>query len=262
MFILTIITISFYLLASLLLIGRVVHSKLLQSANKWLFLTPALIASLMHVNLLFPLIQENGINLAISHAFSLIMWLVVFILIIAAIFKPLENLGIVLYPIVIISILLNFYFPQERYISTHLNLHIIISILAYSVLLLTAFQAILTAIQDYRLHERKSLYWLDFLPSLQTMEKLLFQMLALGFILLSLSLISGFLFLENIFAQHLVHKTILSLMAWLVFAVLLFGRVQFGWRGKIAIHWTLGGIVLLLLAYFGTKIVIELILKY
>ena len=92
------------------------------------------------------------------------------------------------------------------------------------------------------------------------MESLLFQMIAIGFAMLSLALLSGVLFLEDIFAQHLVHKTVLSLTAWLVFSVLLWGRFQFGWRGRTAIRWTLSGFAVLLLAYFGSKFVLELVL--
>ncbi|MGH8472324.1 MAG: cytochrome C assembly family protein, partial [Gammaproteobacteria bacterium] len=98
------------------------------------------------------------------------------------------------------------------------------------------------------------------LPPLQTLEGLMFQHIGAGFFLLSLSLMSGMMFLNDIFAQHLVHKTVLSLVAWLVFAVLLFGRWRYGWRGRTAIRCTLGGFASLMLAYFGSKVVLELIL--
>ena len=68
------------------------------------------------------------------------------------------------------------------------------------------------------------------------------------------------LFINDIFAQHLVHKTILSIVTWLVFALLLWGRWRYGWRGSLAVRLTLAGIVLLLLAYFGSKLVLEVIL--
>lgn len=93
------------------------------------------------------------------------------------------------------------------------------------------------------------------------METLLFQMLGAGIIFLTISLISGFLFIEDLFAQHLVHKTVLSLLAWVIFSGLLIGRSRYGWRGQTAIQWTLIGFVLLLLAYFGSKLVLELILQ-
>jgi ABC-type uncharacterized transport system permease subunit len=93
------------------------------------------------------------------------------------------------------------------------------------------------------------------------METLLFQMIGTGLFFLTASLLSGFIFIEDLFAQHLLHKTVLAIIAWIIFTALLLGRLRFGWRGKTAIQWTLVGFVLLLLAYFGSKLVLELILK-
>jgi ABC-type uncharacterized transport system permease subunit len=83
----------------------------------------------------------------------------------------------------------------------------------------------------------------------------------LGVSFLSLSLITGFLFVEDLFVQHLVHKTVLSIIAWCVFTILLWGHWQYGWRGRTAIKWNLSGFFVLMLAYFGSKFVLELILK-
>jgi len=91
------------------------------------------------------------------------------------------------------------------------------------------------------------------------MEKLLFDFILAGFIGLTLALLSGFIFLEDLFSQHLVHKTALSIIAWLVFATLLIGRFTIGWRGRTAIRWTLSGFISLMLAYFGSKFVLEFI---
>jgi len=93
------------------------------------------------------------------------------------------------------------------------------------------------------------------------MELLLFQMIGAGMLFLSGSLLSGFFFLEDIFAQHLAHKTILSLLAWVVFGSLLLGRIRYGWRGKKAIRGTIIGFIFLALAYFGSKLALELILQ-
>ncbi len=93
------------------------------------------------------------------------------------------------------------------------------------------------------------------------METLLFQMISLGFFLLSLAIVSGMMFVEDMFAQQVAHKTVLSILAWFFFGILLWGRYQFGWRGRVAIRWTLGGFFTLLLAFFGSKLVLELILK-
>jgi ABC-type uncharacterized transport system permease subunit len=98
------------------------------------------------------------------------------------------------------------------------------------------------------------------LPPLQTMERLLFQLIFFGFFLLSLTLVSGLIFVHNLFAQHLVHKTVLSFFAWLIFGLLLWGRMRHGWRGRTAIRWALSGYTALVLAYFGSKLVLEQVL--
>jgi len=137
-----------------------------------------------------------------------------------------------------------------------LGLHILLSIAAYSLLSIAALQAILLAIQEHQLRHKKVISILNILPPLKVMEDVLFGMITTGFFCLSLSLVSGLMFVHDLFAQHLVHKTVLSVGAWILFAVLLWGRWRFGWRGKTAIRWTLTGFALLLLAYFGSKFVI------
>ncbi len=92
------------------------------------------------------------------------------------------------------------------------------------------------------------------------MESLLFHVIWAGQITLTVSILSGFVFIQDMFAQSLVHKTALSIVAWLIYSVLLFGRHQQGWRGSYAIRWTLAGFCTLMMAYFGSKLVIELIL--
>ncbi len=146
-------------------------------------------------------------------------------------------------------------------LSVGLESHIVLSILAYSLLSIAAVQSILLFIQDARLRQHHPAGFIRSLPPLETMEGLLFKIIALGFLMLSLSLLSGLIYLEDMFAQHLVHKTILSIIAWGLFAILLFGRWRFGWRGQIAIRWTITAFVVLMLAYFGSKFVIELILQ-
>ena len=138
--------------------------------------------------------------------------------------------------------------------------HILLSILAYGMITIAVFQSLILLIQDQQLRKRPVSTLIKHFPPLQSMESLLFGFLWAGWLLLSLSLVSGWLFLDNLFAQHLVHKTILSCIAWLVFAILLWGRHQLGWRGHKAIRWTVAGFLLLMLAYFGSKLVREFIL--
>ncbi|HEX2492778.1 MAG TPA: cytochrome c biogenesis protein CcsA [Steroidobacter sp.] len=138
--------------------------------------------------------------------------------------------------------------------------HILLSTVAYAVLSIAVVLTIALALLDRRLRRRRPLGWLTILPSVEALEDGAFQALAAGFALLTLALFSGFVFVKDLFAQHLIHKTVLSCLAWLVFAILLFGRWRFGWRGRTATGWTLSGFALLALAYFGSKIVLETIL--
>ena len=224
------------------------------------------IAIVLHtVVLLQRIVMPDGLNLQFFNALSIVALLVATILFGATIRHPLENLAIVVLPTTALSLILDQAVQQNAVIAASadraLQFHILISLLAFSLLSIAVLQALLLAIQDRHLHNHHPGGLIRALPPLQLMENLLFQLITVGFLLLSVALLSGFLFLEDIFAQHLVHKTILSCVAWLIFATLLGGRWQFGWRGRTAIRWTLGGGIVLLLAYFGSKLVLELILQ-
>src|SRR5690349_4230829 len=137
-----------------------------------------------------------------------------------------------------------------------LQLHVVLSVLGAGLLTLAAVQAITLALQDALLHGKSGNALVQALPPLQTMERALFVLIGLGFVLLSLSLLSGLLFVEDMLAQHLVQKTVLSVVAWTLFGGLLWGRWRWGWRGRTAVRWTLAGYGVLILAYFGTKLVL------
>ncbi|MDH3354941.1 MAG: cytochrome c biogenesis protein CcsA, partial [Chromatiales bacterium] len=209
-------------------------------------------------------ITEFGLNLSLFLVISLTAWLINLIVISSSLFNPTENLGIITLPSAIISMVLVATYPQYEIIDLSsapgLKFHILFSIISYSLLSIAAVQALLVAFQDYHLRKHRLRGLIGIFPSMERMESLLFQMISLGFILLSISLISGTWFLTDIFAQHLVHKTVLSISAWILFAILLWGRWKFGWRGRKAIRWTLTGMVILMLAYFGSKVALTLIL--
>ncbi len=256
--------IACYLATATLLAMRL--TKKIEMDNKTKLILLGLVAVVLHATVLaFNMFTPQGINFGFFHAASLLSWLIALILLTAALTKPVENLGIVLLPLAALAISLSLVFPSEYYISevgtTQIGAHILISIVAYSLLSIAAVQAILLAIQDRHLHNKHPGGFIRTLPPLQTMEALLFQMIGLGFILYSLSLVSGALFIEDMFAQHLAHKTVFSITAWTVFAILLWGRWQYGWRGKKAIRWTLAGFSAVLLAYLGSKLVLEVVLK-
>jgi ABC-type uncharacterized transport system permease subunit len=220
----------------------------------------------LHTWLLYiSIFSYAALNLAFFNALSLAAWTVVAALLLSSLSKPIENLGLVILPLAAIAVLLDMLYPSTPFLeestSWVLKLHVLLSMLAYSLLTLASVQAILLWVQDSYLRKRKPGGFVRALPPLLTMEDLMFEMIGIGFILLTLALASGFAFLDDMFAQHLVHKTVLSVVAWLVFGGLLLGRRLWGWRGRKAISWTLTGFGILILAYFGSKLVLELILQ-
>ena len=257
---LAILSISAYLASAMLIIRHIDQNRMQRTA---LYLAwTAVCAHFLYTAVVFQ--QNNGFNFSFFSTGSLVAMIVALLLLIAALNKPVEKLGIALFPIAATMLALELNFADKKQLLSHydwaMSTHILTSIIAFSLLNIAALQAILLAIQDQQLKSHPPKRFIQSLPSLQTMESLLFQMLATGLAFLTISLVSGFLFIEDLFAQHLVHKTVLSLLAWIIFSGFLIGRSRYGWRGQTAIRWTLVGFVLLLLAYFGSKLVLELIL--
>ena len=256
-----------YLSTGILLLRRLFQHPGKPCAARQGLLLPGMIAVALHGWVLYHSMFNNpaGLDVGFFTIISLVGWLVALLLLGAAFRQPIECLGILVLPFTALVLVLGQVSEQHHYLtnalSTGLKFHIIISIFAYSLLSIAMVQALLLYIQDAQLHNKHPGGFIRSLPPLQTMENLLFRMIGLGFIMLSVSLASGILFIEDLFTQHLVHKTILSISAWLIFAILLVGRWQFGWRGRIAIRWAMGGFIMLMLAYFGSKFVIELILQ-
>jgi ABC-type uncharacterized transport system permease subunit len=138
-----------------------------------------------------------------------------------------------------------------------LTAHILLSMGAAALLFAAAVTALLLVFLDRRLRTRRIADLPSVLPPLDALERVMFRLIGSGFVLLTLSLFTGFVFVTNLFAQHLFQKTVLSLIAWVIFGVLLMGRIRFGWRGRSAVGWTLSGFGMLALAYFGAKFVLE-----
>ena len=208
---------------------------------------------------------EAGINLTFFTVGSLSSWMVILIVLMSCIRKPVENLLIILLPLAIAAIATSAFLNTPTLILQNhrpgMIGHILISILAYSTLTVAAVQALLLAYQENHLKRHIPTGIIRAFPPMQTMEKLLFEFVWAGLILLTFSLGSGLIYLQDMFAQHVAHKTILGIMAWCLFATLLAGRTLYGWRGRTATRWTLGGFFVLMLAYFGSKLIIELVLN-
>ena len=172
-------------------------------------------------------------------------------------------LGVVVFPLAALALVgyRSYGHVPAQHLDWRLLLHAWFALLAYATLAVAALLAMMLWLQERALRRREFHQWLRALPPLVELETLLFRTIAVGFILLTATLLSGVLFVEDLFAQHLVHKTVLSVLSWLVFGGLLLGRWRYGWRGTTAVRWTLIAMVLLLLAVFGSKFVLELVLQ-
>ncbi len=255
-----------YLISAFLLGARTISSSELFNKTRAIALIIGAIGIVLHAHLLYQsIILGSGFDFGFFNAISLVSWLVALIVLLSSLLRPLENLLLILFPAAGLAILLELFIPDERILSESLSMglriHILLSICAYSLLMISAVQAIMLAVQEKLIKEKRAAIIMNTLPPLQVMEALLIQIIIIGFFMLSLSLASGTMFIDDIFAQHLAHKTILSMMAWVIYAILLWGRWSAGWRGKQIIRWALGGFTALLLAYFGSKFVLEVVLQ-
>jgi ABC-type uncharacterized transport system permease subunit len=209
--------------------------------------------------------EAGKLNVSLIPFSALIFLLINAIVVLSSIRDPLENLYLLLFPPTVAMLLLAAVTDQHirelTSVPLGLGAHILLSVLSYSLMTIAALLALVLAWQNRRLHNHQPGGPLRALPPLLTMERLLFRFLVAGFVLLSAGLVLGFIYLENILAQHLAHKTVFSLVAWVVYAVLLWGHFRRGWRGRVAAYWALGGFCSLMLAFWGTKFVLEVLLS-
>ncbi len=208
-------------------------------------------------------LSAGALNLGLYQVVSLAGWQIAIVVVAAGWRLPLASLSVLILPMVALAsfapVILDSSSPRTG-IPWQMQAHILLSLMAYALLAVAAVQALLLAVQDRHLRQRQPGGWIRALPPLEAMEALLFRLIGAGFLLLGLSLVTGLLFVDDLFAQHLVHKTVLSFGAWVLFGVLLWGRRMYGWRGRKALGWTLAAFLVLLLAYFGSKLVLEVIL--
>lgn len=206
----------------------------------------------------------RGINLGIFVVASLTMLMVTLVVVFSSLRKPADSLLLLIVPVTMASTLAAWLTPLEHIVwrpPSAMVAHVLISVLAYGILMVVAFQSLLLAYQEHQLRHHHPRRIIQALPPLQTMERLMFDFLLVGVILLSLSLISGFVFLDDMFAQHLIHKTLLSLAAWCIFALLLAGHWLWGWRGLVVRRWIVAGVLLLGISYFGWRLAIDLLVQ-
>ena len=210
-------------------------------------------------------LRETGVAFGLFDMASAISLVVVTIVVLSALWRPLENLLVVILPFAAISLVLSLFtgdtYSPRTALPNGVFAHVLASVTAYGLLTVAAVQAVVVWLQDRSLRaKRPSL--LTSLPPLQTMEALLFELLLFGVACLTFAVASGFLFIEDIFERRgMVHHIVITLASWIVFAVLIWGRFRLGWRGAQAARWAMGGFALLLLGYFGSKAVLELVLE-
>ncbi|HSG87597.1 MAG TPA: cytochrome c biogenesis protein CcsA [Pseudomonadales bacterium] len=233
--------------------------------NRTLLRLVALFAAAAHALLVHNMMLGEGIlDLGLFRVGALVSLTMVVIILASSFNRPLENLFVALFPFAAMTLTAALVFDTHYHPPASLGLgfvaHVILAVLAYSVLAVAALQSLLVGWQEAQLRGRRQFSLLRTLPPLQTMEQLLFELLWIGIVLLTLAILSGFVFLDDMFNQRVVHHTVLSISSWVVFSILLWGRQRRGWRGPTAIRWTLGGFALLMLAYFGSKLVTEVIL--
>ena len=221
----------------------------------------------LHGAILYADLFQGELNLGLTHAASLVAWAVALLFLVTVLFQPIESLGVLILPIAAVALFAAWQWPSRAVVlpgaSPAQAAHIVVSLLAYSLLSVAMVQSLVLGLQERALHRRQASGFLKSLPPLETMELLLFRMIAVGFLLLSFTLISGVFFSEELFGKPLRwnHHVVLSLVAWVVFGLLLAGRWRFGWRGRTAVRLTLAGFSLLVLGYFGSKFVLEILLK-
>ncbi len=224
-------------------------------------------AILGHATLLVNTVYTRGsLDVSLANAMSVVAGLTALIAWLGNLARALPGVAIVALPVAALSAPLPALFPNPHRFSLVDEplsaLHIAVALTAYALLIVAALQALLLMGLERRLHRAQPDRVAEALPPLLTLERFLFRLVDIGFVLLTLTLISGALFSEELFGKPLQfkHKVVLSVLGWVVFAALLFGRHRYGWRGRTALKWILAGTVLVVLAYAGSKFVLEVIL--
>ncbi len=238
-----------------------------------LLLPLALHAWLLQLDLLAPDQPRFGFG----QALSVMLWLGVVIYWVESLFYNLDGMQPLVLPLAALAVPLPAFFPGMAITHTaslQFKLHLILGMAAYSVFTIAMLHALLMALAERSLHKVRALPAaagagagpltgpLAGLPPLLTLERLLFRLIGLAFVLLTLTLATGVMFSESLFGRALRfdHKTLFALLSWLTFAILLVGRYAYGWRGRTALRFTLTGFVMLLLAYVGSRFVLEVLL--
>jgi ABC-type uncharacterized transport system permease subunit len=227
------------------------------------------VALVLHAMLLYQrVLTAQGMDLGVANAVSLLVWLTLLIYWVASlVYDGLAGILGMIAPVALVALLLQAAIPTHHYVGYAgdplFTLHFGIAMLAYALFIVATVHALLMLALEKWIHRGVLPPFLRSLPPLLEMEALLFRILLAAFVLLTLTVVSGVFFSEQLFGKPLTlsHKTLFGILSWCIFGALLAGHYFRGWRGKTAVRWTLAGFTALLLAYIGSKVVLELILK-
>jgi ABC-type uncharacterized transport system permease subunit len=226
------------------------------------------VALVLHAMLLYRgVVAADGLDLGVANAVSLLVWLTLLIYWVAGLaFEGLSGMLGLMSPVALLAVLAQWAVPS-RHLVTYggdplFALHFAIAMLAYSLFIVATVHALVMLAEEKWLHRGVLPPFLRSLPPLMEMEALLFRILLAAFVLLTLTVVSGLFFSEQLFGRPftLSHKTVFGVISWFIFGGLLAGHYLRGWRGRTAVLWTLAGFTALMLAYVGSKVVLELIL--
>jgi ABC-type uncharacterized transport system permease subunit len=208
----------------------------------------------------------QGFDLSLENALSVVAGLVAAVAWASGLLRTLPAIGTVVLPVACVAALLpivaanphRFAYAEAPWAALHVG----VALVAYALFLVAAVQALVLMGLEKRLHRRLPDASAERTPPLLTLERFLFRLVGTGFLLLTITIVSGTLFSEQVFGKPITftHKSVFSVLSWLVFGALLWGRWQYGWRGRVALRWILAGTVLLFLAYLGSKFVLEVLL--
>lgn len=231
-----------------------------------LVLVPALLA---HAALVWlPVAESQTFPGGFAYALSVVAWLMLTLYWGGSFFYPLKGLQLLLYPLAAVAMVAAAVLPQDAgggfaVGNLPLMLHVAVSLLSYGLFGIAALLALLVLLLDRELHRHRFSPLVSFLPPLLSLEKLMFQSMLWGFALLTVSAASGTVFSEAVFGKAVEwsHKSVFGLSAWVIYGLILLLHRTRRWRGRRAAWWSLAGFASLMLAYIGSKFVLQIVLQ-
>ncbi|MAQ01947.1 MAG: chromosome partitioning protein ParB [Alteromonadaceae bacterium] len=257
------LAVAAYLFSAVSVTGRFFHN---QGPNRMLSLSIAALAVVFHSFYLGDAIlaAQAGQNMSITNVLSLVAWLITLSMLVSSSLLPNTILLPVVFSFSAFTVLASMFVPVSHIMHIDMRpglvIHITLSLFAYGALVIGFLYALQMSYITHQLKHKGAGLLHSSLPPLMLVESILFKLILLGTILLVIAQLSGFIFLDNMFGRGYIHKTVLSIAGLIVFIVLLVGQKLWGWRGKQVISLTVVGVILLSLAYFGSRFVSEVLI--